>query len=190
MKNYNKTASALVILITVAAVVSPMTLRGQTQKDSTSAVQKVGRGRELPIVDYGVPELADTQMLAKRKAKGKRHDGQSSQPIEEAPSTSGRVWSSHWSLGLPAIPVQQSDAILVAQVLDAQAHLSNDKTGIYSEFSVRIEETQKDYTLTLFPSGVVTIERSGGAVRFPSGVIQKYVTRAQGMPRIGCRYVL
>lgn len=191
MTNYNKTAFTLLILIAVVAVVAAMTLPGQTQKESSSAPQTTAKGRDLPIVDYGVPEIADPQTQTKRKTKGRRHDGQSSQPIEEAPSSSGRVWSSHWSRGLPAIPVQQSDVVLVGQILDAQAYLSNDKTGIYSEFTVRVEEeTLKGDALALFPSGITTIERSGGAVRFPSGVIQRYVISAQGMPRIGCRYVL
>ncbi len=191
MKNHKKTASTFVILITLVAVLATMTLRGQSQKEPTFKEQEGDRHRGMPVVDSWAPESPDSQTRSNRKLKGKRHDRQSSQPIEEAPSISGRIWSSHWSQGLTAIPADKSDTVLIGEILDAQAYFSNDKTGIYSEFTLLVEEALKGDAATSFPSGSrVTIERFGGAVRFPSGVIQRYETAGQRMPRIGRRYVL
>jgi hypothetical protein len=75
-------------------------------------------------------------------------------------------------------------------VVDAQAYLSDDKTGVYSEFSVRIEEVLKNDSLTpSFPGSLVVAERYGGRVRFPSGRVTFYGNREQGMPRQGGRYI-
>jgi hypothetical protein len=75
-------------------------------------------------------------------------------------------------------------------VVDAQAYLSDDKTGVYSEFSIRIDEVFKNDSLKPgFPGGLVVAERYGGRVRFPSGRVTFYGNRDQGMPRLGGRYV-
>ena len=191
MQRYKKAASTLMMLIVLAALTAIVTLRGQNQNKSTSDEQNTRGQRDLPIVDYDAPEPTGDQERAKRRSKGKRYDKQSSQPIQDSPQASGRIWSSHWSRGLTAIPTDQSDTVLIGQVLDAQAYLSNDKTGVYSEFTILIDEVLKGDVGTSFPSrSKVIIERVGGAVRFPSGRIQRDETSGQGMPRIGCRYVL
>ncbi len=76
-------------------------------------------------------------------------------------------------------------------VTDAQAYLSNDKTGVYSEFTVRIDEVLKNDSPAQFTVGsFIAVERFGGRVRFPSGRIGTYWASGQGMLRIGRRYVL
>jgi hypothetical protein len=90
----------------------------------------------------------------------------------------------------PAFPVGRSAIIAVGAVVDAQAYLSDDKTGVYSEFSIRIEEVfQNDGLEPSFPGSLVVAEREGGRVRFPSGRIILYGNREEGMPRQGSRYV-
>lgn len=97
-----------------------------------------------------------------------------------------RVFGSHWSKDLSALPFPQSDVVLIGGVMDAKAHLSNDRTGIYSEFSVQVEQVFKNATGdAVNPGNTVFLERFGGAVRFSSGVVLKYETKGQGMPGIG-----
>jgi hypothetical protein len=143
----------------------------------------------LPVVAFEAQEPTDVKTLAKRKFKASRYDRQSSQPIQEAPLVSSRLWSSHWADGLPALPVDSSDVVLLGGVLDAKAYLSNDKTGVYSEFNVQVAAVFMDSKPPIYPGSVVSLERFGGAVRFPSGAIQRYETAGQGMPRVGGRYL-
>jgi len=89
---------------------------------------------------------------------------------------------------MPGIPSALSDVVLTGLISDAQAHLSNDKTGIYSEFAVVVGEVLKG-DVNKF-GRTITMERFGGAVRFSSGRIQKYESDGQGMPRVGSQYVL
>jgi hypothetical protein len=146
---------------------------------------------QLPIADATAPEPTDPDKRAKRQKKSKRYDSLGSEQIKEAPYPYQRTWSTHWWQGLSAIPVAQSDIVLIGEIIDAQAHLSSDKTGVYSEFTVRaVEVFKNDVNAPLYPGSIVSVERFGGAVRFPSGVIQRYTTRNQRMPLAGRQYVL
>jgi len=177
------------LLILIAGVIA-LTMPGQSQKNGSIAKEATHKPRELPIVDFAEKPSTDAHLLSKQKLKASRYDRQSSQPIQEAYMISGRTWSTDWSKDLTALPFPQSDVVLIGGVMNSKAHLSNDKTGIYSEFAVQIEEILKDTMKdSTYPGSTVCLERFGGAVRFPSGVIQKYETTGQGMPIVGQRYL-
>lgn len=206
MRRHKKTMLLLLSVLVALAATMVMALRGQGQnklKKETSVIvlrrqdqatvpptgQEVAD--QLPIADAAAPEPMDRDKRAKRQKKGKRYDNQGSQPITEAPYPYQRTWSTPWWQGLPAIPVAQSDVVLIGEITAAQAYLSDDKTGIYSEFTVRAGEVLKnDGNASLYPGSIITAERFGGAVRFPSGAIQRYTTRNQRMPLVGRQYVL
>lgn len=95
-----------------------------------------------------------------------------------------------WEAGLSALPVDKSHAVIIGEVIGAEAYVSNDKTGVYSEFTVRVGEVLKNKSnVPIVIGNAVDIERPGGRVEFPSGQTALVFTRAQGMPRIGKRYV-
>lgn len=192
------------MVVPIAVAVQPSTLpnqgqsqpesKNQSQSDATSSGQAPKEQKELQVADYATPESPDPKERAQRKAKGSRYDKQGSYPIEDGPDVDGSIstWSSHWSRGLPAIPAAQSDAILIGEITDAHAYLSNDKTSVYSEFTVLVEAMLKsgnNVPLSSSSPSLLSVQRLGGAVRFPSGHVQKYVTSGQGMPRVGRRYV-
>lgn len=80
---------------------------------------------------------------------------------------------------------------MIGRVLDAQAYISNDKTGIYSEFTFSVEQILKnDRFASLNPNSSIVVERDGGKVRYPSGHVTLYYIRGQGLPAVGHRYVL
>lgn len=177
------------LLLLVSGAIA-ITMPGLSQKNPSVAKEKTHKQRVLPIVDFPEKQATDAKLVSKQKVKASRYDRQSSQPIQEAYMISGRLWSTHWSEDLTALPFEQSDVVLIGGVMSTRAHLSNDKTGIYSEFDVQVEEVLKDTAKdSINVGGTVYLERFGGAVRFPSGVIQKYETTGQGMPIVGQRYL-
>ncbi|MFZ0064292.1 MAG: hypothetical protein WAL47_19845 [Pyrinomonadaceae bacterium] len=181
-------SKTLALLVIVAGIIA-FTMAGQSQK-APAAKEKVHRERQLPIVDFCQTPATDPNIFSKQRAKANRYDRQSSQPIKEAYLVEGRIWNSHWYKDLSALPFPQSDVVIIGGVTDAKAHLSNDKTGIYSEFSVQVEEVISNAAQAPVNAGnMLALERFGGAVRFPSGVIQKYETIGQGMPSAGQRYL-
>jgi hypothetical protein len=181
----------LIVTVLVLIVTAMAALRGQDQDRSSSKEQKTISKEEFesqfPIADYSAPELADPVKRAKRKAKSKKYDNS-----EMSVSPSGDVTSSfeHWATGLSALPVNRSCAVVIGEVLGAQAYLSNDKTGVYSEFNIRVDKVLKNASASLATGKDIVVERPGGRVRFPSGHVNQYFTVGQGMPRVGRRYIL
>ena len=94
-----------------------------------------------------------------------------------------------WPADFPPIPVVQSTAIVIGQVSDAQAHLSDLKSGVYSEITIKVDQVLKDNAgiKTGLP---IVAEREGGRVRFPSGSTYRYFVAGFGMPKVGGCYLL
>lgn len=164
-------------------------LRRQDQTATPPTAQEVAETSHKPA-DYAAAEPADPQERARRRAKGKRYDRQN---WVKEPSTAtgdaGRI--DRWMQRVPAFPVATSDAVVIGQIADAQSYLSPDKTGVYTEFTVRLEEVLKaDGAAALAPGGTLAAQREGGLVRFASGRVQRYKPHFQGTPRVGGRYVL
>ncbi len=88
-------------------------------------------------------------------------------------------------------PVAESDLVVEAEVTRSQAFLSEDGTGVYSEFAVTVSEVLAAAADVAVRKGAkLTTERFGGRVRYPSGQIVRYRTMSEGSPVIGKTYVL
>lgn len=186
------------LILTIGFTVSMMAVPGQTYNASISASQvEAGKKEEqqedqLPIVTYTTSEQTEAVGQSLRSARSSRYEKRTPQPISELPDGIDVLpLISHWGWGLPALPSVRSDAVVIGEVIEAQAHLSNDKTGIYSEFTIRVTEVLKNCDqASVIVSQQITAEREGGAVQFPSGRVQQYRIAKQRMPGAGRKYVL
>jgi hypothetical protein len=154
----------------------------QTNKD------REDRGPE-PIVNIDGP-LQDSTPDAIRHERNRRHDLNSGHPLQEPPpgeDEASAISSGHQAL--PALPVRQSDTIVIGSVTNASAFLSNAKDFVYSEFLITISDILMSSAVPLQNGNSVDGFRVGGAVRFPSGRIWRFRVFEQGMPRVGGRYV-
>ena len=90
---------------------------------------------------------------------------------------------------MPALPVAESDIVVVGTVGSGQAHLSDNKKNIFSEFTLIGEEVLKSKTFGITQGSVLTVDRLGGHVIYPNG--QKVLYRIHGvnMPQTGSRYL-
>src|SRR6267142_326874 len=132
---------ATIILVASTALVS---MRGQSQKSpprNNQAQQKIDFESRFPTADYNTPEPTDPQERAKRKSKDNRFP--KGRLDELAGVTETSIADGNGSGHLPALPVSLSDIIIVGDVLNAQAYLSSDRTGLFSEFTVSIHEVLK-----------------------------------------------
>lgn len=165
----------------------------QGQTDSERVKRRVEFEAQFPIVNYDAPdpELNDPEKHARRKAKNRHYDNYSFGLSDPTDSVNETSIETEWSLHLEPLPAAQSEVILVGEVLKAGAHLSNNKKGIYSEFTVRVEEVlKKDGAPGLNPGSSITVERLGGIVVFPAGNKRVIRVAGQSMPRVNRRYVL
>jgi hypothetical protein len=167
-------------------------LRTQSQDAKKQPIDKAKIRKvnplDFPATDYAVTAQADPKERAKRDAKGKKYN-RSETAIDPHLVTVSDIY--YWDAGMPSLPVDQSDAVIIGEVTAAEAHLSSDKTGIYSEFTIQIGQILKNdlQTPLAFPGSVVA-ERTGGRVRFPSGQVSLMYVSNLGMPQVGKRYVL
>jgi hypothetical protein len=175
------------VLLTVWGIAS-------TAQQDSRTMQQPPALDHIPIVDFENPASADAKLDPKtralRTARGERYAKHVKGFILDREIDGGMVLAFRYMQPLPAFPLGRSAIVAVGAVVDSQAYLSDDKTGIYSEFSIRIEEVLKNDRLgPTFPGSLVVAERVGGRVRFPSGRIILYGNREEGMPRQGRRYV-
>lgn len=187
----------------IAAATTLAALPNESQNNNLQAKrQKINDNKKEaddylgPVVDYDadhrISALTSRDERALREARDRRYNREAPQPLGQLPPN----WEdfsihNHWQIGLPSLPVVKSDAVVRGHVVDAQAHLSNDKTGVYSEFTIQMDEILKDSSsLPLTSSGLIIAEREGGVVRFQDGRLLRFTIDDQGMPRIGRQYVL
>ena len=162
----------------------------ETQRDQKNSaqwsVEKVIM--ELPVVDVDSALPMDSKERALRELRGEKYDH--GIPPRIAPGVeSTEIY--HWPLGFPALPVVESDAVIVGQVFDAKAYLSADRTSAYSEFAVTIQSVIKTPSKNAINAGSqLFIERAGARVRYPSSQMSTVLVAGFGVPRIGSRYVL
>lgn len=188
MRPYRRLNFSLAVLI-IAGLTALSTISTQSVRPKSSDRRPQIDRNQFPIVDYDAPEPSNEEQRTRRRAKSKKYN---QSPLEVNPSASGDVTvSTHSELELlPALPLNQSDAIVIGTVNDAQAYLSSDKTGVYSEFTIRLGEILKDDRLSPLPSdSSIVAARQGGQVRFPSGSTHLYFNSKARMPRVGRRYL-
>src|SRR5215212_2374518 len=160
-----------IILLTAAAistfskgnqVTQPVQERQHTRQEKMAELEN-----RLPIADYNEPEPSDPEVQQRRRKKGAKYD----KPEVTVDAYSELVvGSSHWANGVPAFPIQQSTVIVIGTVTDAQARMSNNKKGVYSEFTLRTEDVLKnDGDKPLAPGSSVTLDREGGAYAYRRG---------------------
>lgn len=186
---------AVVLVVAVSTTVFAL-LRGALSAPGGDGQKTPDKQQEatddgIPTVDFDLPEPGDPNERAKRREKSSRYDD--SVFVRKDDATGSAVESSYvseWDLGLPALPAGESAVVVTGEVLEARAHLSNDKTGIYSEFTTRVEEVFKNSGhVPLAPGAIITLERPGGAVRYSTGRRHRYLVSGQNLPRRGRRYV-
>lgn len=143
----------------------------------------------FPTVDYLAAEPTDPLEREKRSKRAKRHNIKYAPRLDQL--TESTFLLSDWDVNLPAFPIERSDAVVICRVSGGRAQLSEDRTSVYSEFSVQVETILKNDTKTpLTVDKSAELIRVGGRVRLPPGKIIVSAVNKQDMPQVGSRYVL
>ncbi len=164
-------------IISFAALLAPQAQNRKNPDDSPDV-------SKFPLADY---------KLEKEKAKlnrnGRKYNRRYAPRISEG--STGIFSVDDWEVGLQALPVSRSCAVITGEVTASQAHLSDDETNIYSEFTVKVDEIFKNDNHGQIGAGSsLIVERAGGRVRLPSGKIVVAQTSHQDLPQVGKRYAL
>ncbi len=199
MENIHRVTYALVALVLVSAIFSVARTHSRNEPTGAncqqlpkSALQRhEGSKKAYPIADYDEAEPSDPDKRTARKQTQRRHNKFIWAVKNPHPETAEVVSMPEGLFDFAALPVTESDVIILGDVLAAEAHLSEDKTNVYSEFTIRVNTVFKRINSTaLADKSIITIERVGGFVRYPNGRKLLYRTASSGMPRVGGRYLL
>lgn len=175
------TLVVVMVLTTLTMISSPKAQISPTKPQPAKA-QRKKEINHFPIANYS--EVPTDGMRRSRSEKRNKSDWS----VHPAGSGDSTVVVDRVDLSLPAFPTEKATAIVLGTVADARSYLSNDKTGVYSSFTIQVEEVLKNPgKLTI--GGVIEGEREGGRVQFPSGRIRLYMIAEQDMPKVGSRYV-
>ena len=187
MRKYKTFVLVLPLLFGLATLFVVQRLRAQEQTAATTSLTKRPKKTiditKFPIADFSNSEAPDT----KRKQRGKKRDN-SNWTVHPNAASDSTVKVDAVDTNLPGLPVEKAAGVITGVVSDAKAYLSNDKSGVYSSFSVIIDEVLKNPG-RLAVGQTIEIEREGGRVRFPSGRLHLYMVAEQDMPHTGSRYV-
>lgn len=97
---------------------------------------------------------------------------------------------SDYAQKIDPLPVSPSAAVVIGTILSGKAFVSKDRTYVYSDFQVRVDQVLKqDPTANLVVGGRMVASRGGGTIHFPSGHIRSYINHGEGMPAIGSQYL-
>jgi hypothetical protein len=182
------------LTIALAALVFTLTILAWSGSAShSSSPQEANKQEITPENDVPLLDLKQAEKTSPEQLKGRKRGQSLSQRTRIDELQAGvepLPFSPHGRQFIPALPVEQSNAIIVGKVTERRAVLMDDKFGIYSEFSIKLSEIIKDDLGGFFIDQVIITSRPGGAVRFPSGRIQQYTISLQGYPQQDKAYVL
>lgn len=137
------------------------------------------------------PLPAEPEEYAAREAKARRYNTGRKDLTRLSPG-SEVFGETIWPRATPVIPLSESAVALLGTVSKVQPYLSEDRSFIYTEISVSVEEVFKDESeIRLKPAERAILDTPGGRLRLRSGQIVKYpVTECNvGKPKLGARYV-
>lgn len=186
-----KTKVLLILSVVIALSIGTIvTINSQTQMNQSqdkSVANKLDDDA-TPIVDFN-DNNRNLNIEQDQILKNSRYDN-SSFVLSDPPLNAGEVIRYDEGSSIPDIPIEKSNIIVEGQVNDSKAFLSNDKSGIYSEFTVVISKVLKNnYDNLIKPNETIIAERFGGRVRYPSGKTIRYKIAGQGSPSVNSKYL-
>lgn len=137
----------VLLLLVVGTVGFTFTTRNQTpsskSSDSEALKQRQEKKGRFPIADYDEPELTDLKKNQSRKEKKLRHNNFSIVAKNPPEWQAERLFIDEGLLLTPALPITQSGFIVVGEVKSAEAHVSDNKENVFSEFRILITKVLK-----------------------------------------------
>jgi hypothetical protein len=145
----------------------------------------------FPTANYNdKQDLPDPEKNAKRKEKQKRYDDTTlvASHVQPGVDESALFLEPHFTL--PALPVADSEIVVVGTIGAAQALLSESKRNVFSEFTLTVEDVLKSKIQGVAQGSVLTVDRIGGKVKYSNGQTVLYRIAGINMPQVGGRYLL
>lgn len=183
---------SLSVLFTIAGAsgsLPSLGREGALQKPNGSPTQVTSETRDLS--KYGSVEYATTEGMTtdtERFLTNRRYDNQKwvFKSVSNNPQAAG-VGKITDDPPPPLYPVEESSMIVVGEVTSAKVFLSNDKGGVYTEFTIQVDEVLKNNSKN--SKDKITADREGGVVIYPNGQRILYQSSMLMLPLVGSKYL-
>lgn len=185
---------SVVVLTALTVSIGPLGSRSQEKPEGQDSPTPTPESPYIDLSKYAVADFdatlpANVVEREQRKLKSRRYDNWEWVLKNPHPETA-RVGLYQESIPEPLVPAVESDLIVTGNVTAVTAHLSNDMGGVYSEFTIKIDQKLKgDSFIDIEPESSITIDRAGGYVRYPNGQMVLYTIAGKQLPTVGCYYV-
>lgn len=150
--------------------------------------QKEKKGK-FPVADYDEAELTDPKKNQARKSKKLRHNNFSLVAMNPPEWQAERMFIDEGLALTPALPIAKSGYIISGEVKAAEAHVSENKENVFSEFTILVTKVFKTANSSILEGTEITLDRVGGFVRYPNGRTVLYRVSGKNMPAVGERYL-
>jgi hypothetical protein len=142
---------------------------GPIKKDDSTALDAQ---KDQDAIDE-VSETSDPNERARRDEKRRRYNKGGTDLTTMDPNQSVSV--NVCGPAKPFLPTVYTPVIVLGTVVSAQPYLTEDRSSIYTEYSVRVEEFLKKDGLPLQKAGeLLVVDRPGGKLRLKSGKVIRY----------------
>jgi hypothetical protein len=188
----HKLTYALLILVFATlglAVAKHEQPRRDPSREDEYLKQQQDKRLRFPVADYEEKDLADPKKNEALKQKKLRKNDFKLVARNPPSWQVERVVINEGGIDFPAFPVAESTVIILGTVTAAEAHLSENKKNVYSEFKVLAEKVFKSSKRSVVDGTELTVDRIGGYVKYPNGFTVLYHISGTNMPLTGERYL-
>ena len=175
--------AAVAVLTISATALSGANDSAQAQRNVRGTTGPISeRDDRFPVAEADEEEPQDPVKKAKLKKERKYYDKDA--PFGRPGPTDLEVaFLPEWQFDFPAFPVAKSDVIVIGEVLNAEAHCSDNQRNVFSNFRVRVDEVLKGSNLAI--GSLTKVQRIGGFVKYPDGKKVLFRLAGNGMPAVG-----
>ncbi len=157
------------------------------QNDRQKSPQEKKNG--FPIAEYDEPDSPDPAKNRIRKEKQLRHNNFKIVASNPPEWQTERVFVGEGAMSFPALPVRESACIVLGKVTAAEAHVSENKKNVFSEFTISVSKVFKTATSSITDGSEIAVSRIGGFVKYPNGQTVLYRISQSNMPVVGDSYL-
>lgn len=194
---YRKAISTMLVTVVFAlGTWAQNTSPTPTQPDHDKSLKPSRYSAELPRGEFQDNQIALAPDQERRQLRESRYKGaypEIKDPADSNPTGPAKETTyviNDYADKLDPLPASRSAAVVIGTILSGKAYVSKDRTYVYSDFQVRVDEVLKqDPQTNLVVGGRMVASRGGGTIHFPSGHIKDYANHHEGMPAIGSQYL-
>lgn len=165
-----------------------------TSAQSTSQISPTPENWKQSAHDISEVDKTDQKDVVRQERSAAFNDKRSDAPkLDSLEPRNGLTHQSAppYFTRIPAIPVRESDAVVVATVTALQPYFSSDHAHLYTEFSLSVDEQIKDIPGRAETGETIPIVIGGGKIRLADGrVIEEQAAFTNYSIAVGSRYLL